>query len=223
MHILQSSIQARVDGLSSVGVATAIAQCGTIVELAPSSDSALRSLQDMLPPWSQNGLVPNHRKWNKRTVFSNLPFSNGELQKAWIECFAFERDGGSWIPSARDVLDVWNTLLMTAKAGVFNLDEPLGTNMIWETIRDDGAQFPREMYQAFAERFTTYEDLDGHMDIDGVINKCTRGWLFSKTLTNLSSMLDRPDSPHSVVGCSDICEHDECKRQYPCGGFHRQV
>ena len=177
VHILQASIQVGVDGLSTVEGTTAIAQCGTIVELAPSSGSALEILKDMLPTWSQNGIIPNHRKWNKRTVFSNLPFSNGELQRAWTESFAFECDGCSWIPSARDILDVWNALLVTAKAGIVNLDEPFGAGVVWETIRDGGNQFPHEMFQAFIERFAANDDfseyMDMDMDMDGKFDRCT--------------------------------------------------
>jgi sister chromatid cohesion protein DCC1 len=173
VHILQPSDQVGVDGLSTVRGATAIAQCGTIVELAPSSDSALDILKDILPPWSQNGIIPNHRKWNKRTVFSDLPFSNGELQRAWTESFAFERDGCSWIPSAWDILDIWNALLVTAKAGIVNLDEPFSADVVWEIIRDGGTQFPREMFQAFIERFTAYNDFSEYMVMDGITNRCT--------------------------------------------------
>lgn len=172
MHILQPSIQVGVDGLSTVGGATAIAQCGTIVEIAPSSGSAQTTLKDLLPQWSPSGHTPNHRKWNKRTVFSNLPFSNGELQKAWTESFAFEHDGCSWIPSARDILDLWNALLVTAKAGMLNLDESFSADVIWETIRDGGTQFPREMFQGFIERFATYHDPGEYMDVDNMIDKC---------------------------------------------------
>jgi len=165
VHILQPSIRVGVDGFSTVGGATAIAQCGSMVELALSSDSALDILNDMLPSWSQNGIIPNHHKWSKRTVFSNLPFSNGELQRAWTESFAFERDQCSWIPSARNILDVWNALLVTAKAGFANLDEEFDADVVWETIKDDGVQFPREMFQAFIERFAAYNDLSKHMDM----------------------------------------------------------
>ena len=173
VHILQPSIQVGVDGLSTVGSATSIAQCGTIVELAPSSGSALDILKNILPPWSQNGVIPNHRKWNKRIVFSNLPFSNGELQRAWTESFAFEHHGCSWIPSAWDILAVWNALLVTAKAGDVNLDEPFSADVVWETIRDGGTQFPREMFQAFMERFATYNELSEYMDMDGIADRCT--------------------------------------------------
>jgi len=178
VHILQPSIQVGVDGLSTVGSATAIAQCGTIVELAPSSGSAHNILKDLLPQWSPSDRAPNHRKWNKRTVFSNLPFSNGELQRAWTESFAFERDGCSWIPSERDILDVWNALLVTTKAGMLNLDEPFGADVAWGTIRDGGTQFPREMFQGFIERFARDHDPGEDMDMDSIINKCTCGWPF---------------------------------------------
>ncbi len=174
VHILQPSIQVGVDGLSTVGGATAIAQCGTIVELAPSSSSAHNVLKDLLPQWSPNGrAAPNHRKWDKRTVFSNLPFSNGELQRAWTESFAFERDGCSWIPSARDILDVWDALLVTTKAGMVNLDESFNADVVWGTIRDGGTQFPREMFQVFIERFAAHDEPCEYMDMDSLLSKRT--------------------------------------------------
>lgn len=172
VHILQPSIQVGVDGFSTVGGATVIAQCGTIVELAPSSGSVHNILKDLLPQWWPNNRVPNHRKWNKQTVFSNLPFSNGELQRAWTESFAFELDGCSWMPSARDILDLWNALLVTAKAGMLNLDQPFDADVVWETVQESGLQFPREMFQVFIERFATQSDQYEDMNVDGMFNKC---------------------------------------------------
>ena len=47
--------------------------------------------------------------------------------------------------------------------------------------------------------------------------------LFSKALTDFTSLLNGPDIHHPVVGLSDIHEHNECKWQRPCERFHRQV
>lgn len=136
---------------------------------------------------------------SKQEVFSNLPCSDTELQRAWDEMIAFEADGCCVRPGVKDVLSLWRNILNTATAEGFDWSDPtFGTftlNSLYESLHDydDTSQVPRELFGALLARLSGNEHGEDHskdaMDVDCEYNK-----LKFKIVSNGRSNPNRPKS-----------------------------
>lgn len=167
VHIIQPRyVPNEESGLPVEGLA-AIAQCGSILEVVPSTAWPHQYLKDLLPIWKEIG-DPNMR--SKQEIFSNLPCSNGELEKAWQEMVAFEHNGSSMKPRAGMLLLLWKNILNTATAEGIDLNGPFHSAFLYENLDPDDAagQQPRKLFDALVARMSLQprDDSMDAMDVD---------------------------------------------------------
>jgi hypothetical protein len=177
VHILRPHYAPTEEGGLPVEGLAAIAQCGSILEAAPSLVRPHEYLKDALPIW-RNGEDPKNQsiQRGKQEIFSNLPCSNAELQRAWDETIAFEADGCSLRPGLKDLLSLWRNIMNTATADGFDWSDPTfrpsTLDSLYESLHDydETSQVLRELFDALLARLGGKEHRDA-MDVDCEFSK----------------------------------------------------
>lgn len=155
VYVLQPRLISKA-GSSPVLDLAAVAQCGSTLEAVPSTGWPHQLLKDLLPFWGEQ---PPLQKWTKREVFANLPFSNGELESAWVDMILFECDSYSLRPRAKTVLVLWEDILNAATAEAIPLDTNFSLNAIWRPLVEHTSikELPWEFYSALLKRVAPAE------------------------------------------------------------------
>ena len=108
-------------------------------------------LKELLPFWGEQSPL---QKWTKREVFANLPFSNGELESAWVDMIVFEHDNYSLRARAKTILALWEDILNAATAEAISLDASFSLNAIWRALVEHTSikELPWELFSAILKR-----------------------------------------------------------------------
>ncbi|KAE8348658.1 hypothetical protein BDV28DRAFT_164191 [Aspergillus coremiiformis] len=154
------------DGLNLVETVTAIAICGSTLELhtPPEGFSAVPVLERILPVYD-DGEEAEVMEVDVgeviRRVFADVPVSGVQCEEGWIEVCGFVLRRGSggdvvgWCrrPSAETKLGVWRRVLEGAVLQGIDLGRQFLVKDLWRSVLDEGEEpFPRALFEAVVRR-----------------------------------------------------------------------
>jgi len=118
----------------------AIASCTATLELHPTVESAMSYLEDLLPVYHVVGgeVDAEENRRSKASIFSDIPLSDGQCEKAWSELLAFELNGSSYRPSADTLAKVWQSINAAALAEGIKLDSQFLTFDLAKLVEEEG-------------------------------------------------------------------------------------
>lgn len=158
LFVTQPALETRASQIPSPET-RAIASCTATLELHPANGSAVPLLEELLPIYDIIGGevdVVGNRK-SKIVLFSDVPFSDGQCEKAWAELMAFELAGNSYRPSSNTLLQVWNSINAAALAEAIKLDSQFLTDDITKLVGEEG--YATSLSAAILRRLAN-QDLD---------------------------------------------------------------
>ncbi|GMF67927.1 unnamed protein product [Aspergillus oryzae] len=167
------------DGLNLVETMTAIAKCGSTLELhtPPEGFSAVPVLERILPVYdevegAEQQVEVEERGDLIRRVFADVPVSRAQCEAGWIELCAFVlgcggggEDVAGWCrrPSAKVKLDVWRRVVEGAVLQGIDLGKQFLVQDLWRSVLDEGEEpFPRALFEGVVRRVC--EVGDGRID-----------------------------------------------------------
>lgn len=162
---------------------TAIAQCKSTLELqSPKADhSALSFMLEKLPVYDapeidggmdidlehhgnqKNSLDESGREKAVDKFFADVPLSQAECVKAWVEVCGFAHKEGDnfkcWQPSVMAKLDIWKKIIEGSLLQEINLESQFLVKDLWAAIKDDEAPqddvpFPKALFNAVILRLS---------------------------------------------------------------------
>ena len=126
----------------------AISQCASSLELISSDSSAVAVMRSQLPTFNLNEInrlyAPQNAHLNAETgsskaqMLSNMPFSDGEMEKAWTSLCAFELDGHTWQPDNKTLIETWASIMTAASLRTLDFDLPIALSAIVGIVEEDG-------------------------------------------------------------------------------------
>ncbi|KAE8344493.1 hypothetical protein BDV24DRAFT_160637 [Aspergillus arachidicola] len=157
------------DGLNLVETMTAIAKCGSTLELhtPPEGFSAVPVLEKILPVYdevegAEQQVEVEERGDVIRRVFADVPVSRAECEAGWVELCAFVLGRGGrgegvagWCrrPSARVKLDVWRRVGEGAVLQGIDLGKQFLVQDLWRSVLDEGEEpFPKALFEGIVRR-----------------------------------------------------------------------
>ncbi|OGM41537.1 sister chromatid cohesion protein Dcc1 [Aspergillus bombycis] len=156
------------DELNLVETMTAIAKCGSTLELhtPPEGFSAVPVLERILPVYDEaEGAEQEVEQRGDviRRVFDDVPVSRAQCEAGWTELCAFVLGGGGsggdvagWCrrPSARAKLDVWRRVVEGAVLQGIDLGRQFLVQDLWRSVLDEGMEepFPRALLESIVRR-----------------------------------------------------------------------
>lgn len=123
----------------------AIASCAHTLELHPADIAAAAShLEDALPVYDiVDGEVDARANGvGKAGVFTHVPLSLEQCQRAWDDIMAFELSGSSYRPSAASLAQVWASIHAAALAEGIQLDSQFMANDVAKMVEEEGYPTP---------------------------------------------------------------------------------
>lgn len=132
------------------------------MELHALGDSPLSYLQDILPIYDmvdgEVDVAGNGK--SKTTIFTDMPFSDGQCEQSWRDLIAFEFAGSSYRPSANTLLQMWKSINAAAIADGLKLDTQFLTDDIANAIADEG--YPSSLAGALLQHLSSdNQDAEG--------------------------------------------------------------
>ncbi|KAB8233812.1 putative sister chromatid cohesion protein Dcc1 [Aspergillus alliaceus] len=155
------------DELNLVETVTAIAKCGSTLELhtPPEGFSAVPVLERILPVYEDVEEVGKEVDIDAgdviRRVFADVPVSQAQCERGWIEVcgFVLGRGDGDVVglcrrPSAKVKLGVWRRVLEGAVLQGVDLERQFLVWDLWKSVleEDGGSPFPRALFEAVVRR-----------------------------------------------------------------------
>jgi sister chromatid cohesion protein DCC1 len=141
---------------------SAIACCGAVLELVANPGDVVQDLKKVLPIWNgeESGLAIA-KAGTKHAVFSNLPYSTGEINPAWTSLSAFELEGGSVRPSAKAQLAAWKSILSSSYADRIDLTSTVNRRQLWDLVSEEG--IPEGLFNTILTRIqASLDDQDSN-------------------------------------------------------------
>ena len=154
VFILQPSEASRLAEDDSIPSSSllAIAQCTATLELIPTSPSGIAFLRQALPLYkgpqtnamkmSKSVMVSTSmekmEKMGKQAMLENAPLPSNEFDKAWKEMCAFEFEGQAWLPTALELISVWESILSAATVRSVDLGENFVIATLRRVVEEDG-------------------------------------------------------------------------------------
>ncbi|USW57378.1 Putative sister chromatid cohesion protein Dcc1 [Septoria linicola] len=129
----------------------AVAKCDTTIELLPTSaSSAVPYIKAALPTYASTGNYGSTSTGSvtKRELISHIPLSEAECEAGWRELACFESQQeppGSYIPSAKVKVEVWQSALTVAVADGFDVRSPFPENETPPFAIDLPGDWPHEV------------------------------------------------------------------------------
>ena len=123
----------------------AISQSNFTLELQAANDvSAASHIQAILPVYASTGHYQSSNPISKAVLFSHIPASESECEKAWRDLACFELDGEALVPSASVKTLAWRAIFDAATEGGIDLTAPLHEKQ-QSTLTDvNASQWPQE-------------------------------------------------------------------------------
>jgi sister chromatid cohesion protein DCC1 len=139
LFVTRSTLDAHGDAIPAP-TTCAIASCTATLELHPAVESAVPYLEDALPVYHVVGgeVDAEENRRSKASVFSDVPLSDGQCEKAWNELVGFELNGSSYRPSADTLAKVWQSINAAALAEGIKLNSQFLTNDLTKLVVEEG-------------------------------------------------------------------------------------
>ena len=150
VYLTRPSLSDRDEGNAGV---SAVALCPTLLELAPSQESAHATLKSLLPVYKggQIAQYSSGRVTSKRDLFTNVAHSDGECEQAWFDSFAFECDSGCFLPTATVLHQAWLTLMSAALADDIVLKSSFELSRLREAVAAAAEDWPLQILEVVIE------------------------------------------------------------------------
>lgn len=149
-----NSSEAQDDGMDPVAL-SAVSKCAVTLELVHTQPSAIAMLREVLPPYkgSKSSPVMNPSEVaSKAKIIEDLPLSRRELEEAWKELCAFEREGKSWIPVASSLIDIWKSVILAATLRGVKIEDDFAMDELEGVVEDDA--HPNALFRAVIDRIS---------------------------------------------------------------------
>ncbi|OCL14124.1 hypothetical protein AOQ84DRAFT_371572 [Glonium stellatum] len=139
VFVTQPVYKAQDDDIALPGLA-AIATCTATLELHPVVGSAIPYLKSVLPVYDISEDITNAvgNSQSKSRLFLDIPLSDDECEAGWQELVAFELDSSSFRPSAKTLLQIWQSINAAALAEGISLGSQFLTENLHKAIEDEG-------------------------------------------------------------------------------------
>lgn len=148
------------DAICGVAI-SAIAQCGVMLELVPTSPPCTDFLKRSLSVYSgPEGMFASISQTlpSRDALLQDAPFSSGEFDKAWKKLCVFEVERQARLPTASVLINLWKSLVSAATVRNVNLRAIFSMNAIEGVIEEDG--YPNALFRAVIDRLASAnEDL----------------------------------------------------------------
>ncbi|KAF2143558.1 uncharacterized protein K452DRAFT_224820 [Aplosporella prunicola CBS 121167] len=147
VHTSNSVLIAEPTSLSETPAFSTIAQCGSMLELRPVADSPRPLLQEALAecddvrrddaagPALNGGPLTSK---SKAEVFADVPFSDEECERAWVDMCAFDLNGVPSYPSARTPWTYWKAIHALSVAEGIDLGAQLQIRDVQRQLEEEG-------------------------------------------------------------------------------------
>ena len=167
----------------------AIAQSTSTLELQQTKNaSAIPYIKAALPTYTSTGHYDSKDAISKDELFANIPLSNAECERDWIElaCFELKDPCQSLIPSDGIKLKAWQSILEVATAKSVDLTQALNQSD-QPTIISSENEWPVELSQAVVRSMASDTAASDTLQLDQT--KCARviGLMLLKDQTQNSS------------------------------------
>ncbi|KAI9703815.1 MAG: hypothetical protein M1836_007585 [Candelina mexicana] len=165
IFLVHPSVSQSVDGdrSSASSGLSVTATCKATLELSPANTSPLPYLKQHLQLYdgaddefeASTGIPSspaNLDSVNKLDLFSNVPYSKGECERAWTDICAFEFNNVAMRPTARALAGAWKAILSGATSQALRLSSEFQLEDLWTIVEDDG--YPRGLIEAVIHRLS---------------------------------------------------------------------
>ena len=136
--------------LPRIGVC-AVAQCPSTLELVSTKPAGETFWKTHLPVYSKTRtevqIIKRHR------LIADAPLSRAELDDSWYDMCCFEEGEASYMPTDKDILQVWSLVLDTASMRGLGLDTQLDTSAFFGEA--EAADLPLGLLSAVFLRLQT--------------------------------------------------------------------
>jgi sister chromatid cohesion protein DCC1 len=139
LYVTQSTIEAHENNTPAPST-RAIASCPATLELHAADGDAVTCLEGVLPIYDMiDGEVDaEENRKTKASIFSDIPLSDGECEKAWDDLVAFELAGSAYRPSAKTLAQVWASISAAALAEGVKLDAQFLSEDMAKLVAEEG-------------------------------------------------------------------------------------
>jgi hypothetical protein len=106
----------------------------------------------VLPPYDivDGELDAPSNRLDKKSIFADLPFSDGECEKAWTTIMAFGLGGSVYRPTASTLSQVWRSIDAAAFAEGVKLDQQFLADDLAKEVAEEG--YPADLVLAIFKR-----------------------------------------------------------------------
>lgn len=166
----------------------AIAQAHFTLELTAAKDVATAThIRALLPVYASTGHYQSRNPVSQASLFSNIPASDRECERAWRELACFELDGEALRPSESVKVLAWESMFTAATADGIDLTCPLQEKHVATLVDLNGSQWPREVSLAVLQSMA---QPDGAENVVLDAQKCARviGHALLKDRTDKAAM-----------------------------------
>ncbi|KAK7732101.1 hypothetical protein SLS57_001081 [Botryosphaeria dothidea] len=169
VHLTQpANLTAGSDALPTPAI-SAVAKCGALLELLPVSESPVAALREAITR------IWHSERWDGETTadfsgevvekskeefYADVPFSDQECEKAWIELCAFEFEGRPVLPTLPALWMYWRTIFTTAVAEGIDLQAQFQIAHLAKTLKDE-EDLISELVEAIFHRLLPDDQMAG--------------------------------------------------------------
>ena len=179
LHPSQHEVENRAD-------LSAIAQCHGLLELIPKRSDVVQHLRSKVPVYDARYASEKSKDGVTITdVIVDSPFSVTEIHNGLRELCAFEFCGFCWVPTAKDMKDIWLAFMNAMTVEGISIDKELDIHHADSLILEEG--YSASIFKAVLGRVSHGDDHNDRASIDP-----------GKCVTWLGSILLETDGENSV-------------------------
>lgn len=118
---------------------------------------------------SLSEITPKNSQLDRVALSRDIPFSQAELDLAWIWLCAFEAEGKCYRPSSRLRLQTWKRVLDAATIGDVDLGQQFLVRDLWKSVLGDDSEESegeKELFEAIVRRVSVGVDEGSASDSD---------------------------------------------------------
>ncbi|EKG12129.1 Sister chromatid cohesion protein DCC1 [Macrophomina phaseolina MS6] len=163
-----ATLDAASDALPAPGI-SAVAKCGALLELHPVHESPVAALREAITRiWHSErwdgetiaGFSGEVVEKSKEEFYADIPFSDQECEKAWVDLCAFEFEGRPVVPTVPAQWMYWRTIFTTAVAEGIDLGAQFQIAHLAKTLQDEESLIP-ELVGAILRRLLPDDQMAG--------------------------------------------------------------